>query len=182
MTGHSRYAGSTMSAPPPEDAVYFHEVQRPRWTIGLTLLVAVWAVTLLALYVFQGRTPRPSAYVHGALLLLVIMAVLSRLRTVVEGHTLELERRWGARLTVDLRRVRTVRATSYYPRIDGGWGVRNGQGVILTREDGDVLYVGSARAKELCEVLRSLLPAASAGYRRALTAEAKSGRLVSPAT
>lgn len=78
------------------------------------------------------------------------------------GHTIELERRWGGRLTVDLERVRAVREAPYYPRIDGGWGVRDGRGVILTKNDGDVLCVGSARTEELCEVLRAQLTAASA--------------------
>lgn len=152
-----------MSPTAPEDVVRFHEIQRPRWTLGTLVLAALVGVHLTYYLVLGGRGPRPMDIVQAAILLLLLLAAMSHLRTVVQGRTLELERRWGGRLELDLDRVRAVRITAYYPRIDGGWGVRDGQGVILTRDDGDVLYVGSARAKELCEVIRGLLPTALPG-------------------
>ena len=146
----------------PEPAVLFHEIQRPRWTLGLAIATGGWVV---AFGFFVLRTDRPLYLfdvLQALIMLCALVASLSRLRTVVQGETLELERRWGARHEVDLARIRSARTSTYYPRIDGGWGVRNGRGVILTRDDGNVLYVGSARAEELCEAIRGRLPAASA--------------------
>lgn len=150
-----------MTTAVPEPAVLFHEIQRPRWTLATAALAAFIALALVLPPLFN-RPPSVFGYFQGLVLLLALASSLSRLRTLVEGHTLELERRWGGRLTVDLERVRFVREAPYYPRIDGGWGVRSGRGVILTYADGNVLYVGSARADELCEVIRGMLPAASA--------------------
>lgn len=97
-----------------------------------------------------------------------VLGLVSRMRTVGEGDRLEIERRWGGRLTIALRRVRSVRVSTYYPRIDGGWGVRNGEGVILTLDDGEVLYVGSARAEALCDAIRARqAPVAAEGRARA---------------
>lgn len=128
----------------------------------MALLGGLWALGLLLPLLLTDRGPSTFQYVQSAILTLVVLAAMSRLRTLVQGHTLELERRWGARLTVHLDRVRAVRESPYYPRIDGGWGVKNGRGVILTMEDGDVLYVGSARADELRDVLRGQMTAISA--------------------
>lgn len=131
--------------------VAFREVQRNPvywlWIVGCCLF-------FVAPELFVLGTRSGPAVVWGLVLkvLMVVTVILSfRLRMVTEIRDDALHLRYtpGRRRTIALASIRSSEVVSYYPNLDGGWGMKEGQGLRLRLATGESVVVGTQRPDEL---------------------------------
>lgn len=159
----------------------FHEVQRPQYFAGFTLLIlgaAVFMTVSLISQVFYntpiGNDPTSDVALFFLWLLVGIGLPLFWLsiRLIVEVHDDRIHIRIPllASREIDTSDIVTAMAETYRPiREYGGWGVRgtrNGtrvynmrgnEGVMITLRNGRRVLIGSQRAKELQQIIHGFI-------------------------
>jgi hypothetical protein len=118
--------------------VRFSETQRVefRWvSIGFLALVALsaWRHSLFGVLLYGG---------------VLVMMLTRTLRTDVDDVNVRVRFPWGSR-TIPLSSIQRVDTTTYYPGIDGSWGIREGRALRLWLSSGDFVLVGTQHPQEL---------------------------------
>jgi preprotein translocase subunit SecG len=141
----------------------FREVQPLRQQRLFVIILVVVAVIVLVSLLSSGASTLWGAVIAlGSLGLVSALILAASLETTVdrEAITVAFHFLWPKR-RIPISEVRTAEATKYSPLLDyGGYGVRLGlrgwafnvsgdEGVVVERNDGSRLMIGSQRPKEL---------------------------------
>jgi hypothetical protein len=144
-------------------AVRFREVQTRTWYWVLPLLLgAIFLGPLIRESLSNpSRINMVSAVLYPTLFVWTLLSQWRR-RLIIEvwGDVLDLYWTRHLRVQVPLSAIESVEVVSFYPALDGPWGVHKGQGLRIRVAGGSTWSFGTRRAEELRSLL--LAPAAAA--------------------